>query len=723
MYLCEIDYLDPVTMAVSTLRFSSGDGGYVTYPDDDPANTFYEPRLKTPNNYEVHVFRDGITGGCAEGGFGTAQFMNHDGYFDQFATKCFDGQKFRLLYGQQGAHYADFIVVLTATMAQPEFIWNYFNLKVRDYTQLFARAASQRVYLGNNTASYSSTVVQGIEGTIDDLMGQTKPLCFGRCLNVKPAYVSQQNEIFQVHDGPIHAITAVYSNGVALELDTTQGTSGYCATLAALQAASPAEGKYCTCLARGLLRITGVADTNITCSVQGCSDGPDGYTETVSGLVKLLAANYARRKRTNICSYSETPSHASWVKTGFTVGVAAPTAPIAGMTTAKLTGATGSSYAKTLAVGTGVYMAGWFVLADTTTQVQIKGYNPSATGNNILAKFDLSTGLVTDLQTNGNAVGPQYTADGFITDAGVIAYEDNWLFVWAAGQPDEEFSSATFELSSLNGTSLYVGGAQIEAYNTPSIYTGPTLADPVSAYDPAIAPELDTDSFAALSGLTAPVGYYVPPGGGDTVGSIIQALCDSLGCYTAINRDGKLAIGRLTQPASDATPVATYTEQEILQDSIDSSAPFDSTDGAPAYRVTLEAVKNWTTLSKSDVATSLWTSAPMWVMWLGKETRKIVAEDATVLARHPLASEITKTTLLVTQADALAEGRRLLAYYSSRLQRYSFSIKQELANFVNIGDVICLNISRFGLDSGQNFVVIGITETLESGRISLEVLG
>ncbi|MDZ7870790.1 MAG: hypothetical protein U5L02_16590 [Rheinheimera sp.] len=46
--------------------------------------------------------------------------------------------------------------------------------------------------------------------------GQPVPICLGRCFNVSPALINEATRTYQVHDGAIHAITAVRENGVAI---------------------------------------------------------------------------------------------------------------------------------------------------------------------------------------------------------------------------------------------------------------------------------------------------------------------------------------------------------------------------------------------------------------------------------------------------------------------------------------------------------------------------
>ncbi|WP_029458263.1 phage head spike fiber domain-containing protein [Solidesulfovibrio alcoholivorans] len=742
VFLMEVTVLNPKTREQSILHFSSGGGGYVTDPTDNPANTWYEPRIKIPLNWESKVFSDGLTAGGGDGGYGTAQLMNHDGFFDDFMGHCFDGQQVRLLLGWNGNPYSTFAVILTGVMCQPEFTWNYCNIKIRDYSKYFDKALSQYVYLGNNVAG------AGIEGTTDDLMGKTKPLAFGRCFNVTPANVSASYMLYQVHNGPIKAVDAVYTDAVALSLDTAHGGDGSggagdFASIASLTAADISEGTFQTCLAKGIFKIAGSVSSGITADVRGCARG-GVYVNTVAGILRRIVESYVRRKRTNLCPKSETFSDSGWVVTGMVKGTAAPTPPRVGMGTMRLTEDTSTGthgLSRILDLSTGMYAESIFILPDVNRKlVRVRLSNPANAANNCLADIDLASGSVLVKEANGTAVGPQYEATGFITDGGVYAEEDGWSRVWVAGQPDETFSSLKMEVVLLSGTpssyvESYVGdgvsgccvaGAQIDADSSPTLYTGPTDTAPASGYDPEVGPALNEASFAALAALGSAdyeVGYFIPPGDTTTIADVMAALAASAGVWWAFNRSGEMIVGQLARAAAAASPAATFTACEIIQDSFDRSAPYDTDDGVQAYRVALQAVKNWTTQQKSAVATFLWTDNPTRVDWLGKDFREVRAEDLTTLANHPLACEIQVTTYITNQTDALAEAKRLLAYYSDRLDRFSFKVPMSEAATLVIGDVVAIQYARFGLDAGKNFILVGITETHEIGTATLEVLG
>lgn len=103
------------------------------------------------------------------------------------------------------------------------------------------------------------------------LEGRPKPLCFGHCLNLTPVQVSPSLLVYQVHDGPIHAIDAVYNRGVALA--TNQYTVDLLhGTFTLLQ--SPGEGGA------------------ITADVRGDVLGAYGYLTSVSAIAHRVVTTY-----------------------------------------------------------------------------------------------------------------------------------------------------------------------------------------------------------------------------------------------------------------------------------------------------------------------------------------------------------------------------------------------------------------------------------------------
>jgi hypothetical protein len=128
------------------------------------------------------------------------------------------------------------------------------------------------------------------------LSGKRKPKSWGYTDNVTPALVDPVLKLFQVHDGPVQAITAVYSRGASVTFDQDY------ATAALLNAATIPGGKYATCLATGLFRVNFVLEGDITADVQGDKTGgvfvstsADIVQRVVSGVpgISIDAASFA----------------------------------------------------------------------------------------------------------------------------------------------------------------------------------------------------------------------------------------------------------------------------------------------------------------------------------------------------------------------------------------------------------------------------------------------
>jgi hypothetical protein len=138
------------------------------------------------------------------------------------------------------------------------------RISIRDNAFKLDVPASLNVYGGTGSA----------DGTAD-MAGKRKPLAFGVVNNITPAQVNPANLTYQVHDGAVNAIPAVYDSGYALS-----GPDADYASYAALAAATITNGHYATAKAVGLFRLGSAPNGLITCDVQGDSGGSGGYITT-----------------------------------------------------------------------------------------------------------------------------------------------------------------------------------------------------------------------------------------------------------------------------------------------------------------------------------------------------------------------------------------------------------------------------------------------------------
>lgn len=223
---------------------------------------------------------------------------------------------------------------------------------------------------------------------------------------------------------------------------------------------------------------------------------------------------------------------------------------------------------------------------------------------------------------------------------------------------------------------------------------------------------------AALDALNpAPIGYWMPPEDQTTL-LAVQRVLGSIGASIVPDRLGVYRMMRFGAPSG--YPVATLTPAEILEGKINLLATGDEGRGVPAWRVTVQYARNWYPMDRDnlDVDTSEAFKAFATAEW-----RSAVAEDPGVKAVHRLASDLTFETYLTEEADALAEANRQLLLHSVPRERFQVQVKSFLVERVELASTVRLQLDRFGLGAGKDFVTIGLAENFASGNTTLDLWG
>lgn len=715
----EVYYLDPSTNTQGCLRLSTS-VGFHSKPTDNPANAFYRPRLASVCDYQCTVLKDGLTCGAADGGYGETQVQNDDGFFDEYADMIFDGQPVRLLRGPHDGSYADFTVIISGVQCAPLFQWDKVSIKVRDYTELFDKTISPTLYLGNNVGGV------GFEGTPEDLINQTKPTSWGYCKNVPAACISSSWMIFQVHDASVEEIVVVRIDGLAQTRNTTLGNNGDFATpqelvTAATDAGAALEGKFITCHAAGMFAIYGGQSSGVTADVKG--DNTNGYAQTVGAILYNVIKTRTCTPFRNLLLYNDDKTNGAWQTTG-TVELSTTLPPIDGMTVTRLEG---GSVSQELSLKTEMYCYSDFFKSDGCETFEMKIVSAASEDDYVSASFSLSDGTRLTVSSAGTAVGPQYSATGFITQAEIFAETDGWYRAFVAGQPAESFTGLKVRITPLTGTGLLVGGGALEVSASPHKYPGKTLDAPIVGYDPDISmmPAMNKELFDALdTAFPYPVGLYTASGDTSTIGDVMGAIADSFLASWFWDRSGVVGCGYfnpVTLPT--ATPVVVFDESNIIQGSLNQTMAFDNSDGTPAYRVTVRGNQNFSTVDKANVASSLWESDPMLVMWLQEQYREFRAESFATLAKHPLACALSFDTCITYQSDCVTEAKRRLAIYGGGLRRFAFTTTIPYSEKLTTWSIVRIVHPRFKLSAGRNFFVTSISESHSAGTAAIEVLG
>lgn len=280
IYLAHVTVYDPALPGERVLRYATG-AGFVTgadaarRPAGVAAHVHYEPRIKQPAAMRRDCFTKGATGGASQVGYGELVLVNTDGALDGYLEYGLDGRSVEILVGHMAPWQAPlFTTVLRGTMEQPRIGWDSVSIRLRDrQAELDVPLQSTR-YAGNNS------LPNGLEGVAGDLVGKPKPLAFGKVFNAPAPCVNTSKLTYQVNDGAVADIPAVYDKGAALSKGSNYATSS------ALQAATVAAGTYATCFSEGYFRLgsspVGLVTADI---VQGAAAG----NRTAAQVAKAIA--------------------------------------------------------------------------------------------------------------------------------------------------------------------------------------------------------------------------------------------------------------------------------------------------------------------------------------------------------------------------------------------------------------------------------------------------
>ncbi len=258
---------------IKTLRYSTHK--FVTSGTDTPPHVWFDPRLTARPSLTRLAFGNGVLGEPGEVGDGILTLANEDQALATWLSLGLDGRAVTIRVGEAGGAYpTDYPIWMKGTLSAPQVGTSSATLRLRDKTRVLDLPLHLNRYAGTNSAG------SGAEGEATDIKGQVKPYGFGRVKHAPAILVNTQKWIYQVHDGAIQAIDAVYDKGLALTSD------GDVANLAALEAWVPVAGRFKTCLALGLVRIHTEPNKPLTVSFQGNATG--SYINKTGAIIQRI---------------------------------------------------------------------------------------------------------------------------------------------------------------------------------------------------------------------------------------------------------------------------------------------------------------------------------------------------------------------------------------------------------------------------------------------------
>jgi len=265
LYLVEATASTDAAGTTATLRYANR--GYTTEPGDVPANTNYLPDIAPDGTGTItrELFSGDKTSGASRIGFGEIQLINTDGHLDALLGFSFSSRPLLVKTGVPGQAFNTLQTVLKATVSQVELTKRRVSIIIKDRQYELDRQHQRTVFAGNNA------LPAGVEGAAD-LKGKPKPYLLGRAFNIAPPLVNTSRLIYQVADGGLTSVDAVYDGGVPLTAGATY------ATLADLQATAPAAGQYRVFRAGGYFRLGSAPVFQITCDATNGANAADRTT-------------------------------------------------------------------------------------------------------------------------------------------------------------------------------------------------------------------------------------------------------------------------------------------------------------------------------------------------------------------------------------------------------------------------------------------------------------
>lgn len=278
-------------MSAGTLYYSTE--GYQSKPSDTPSNQAYDDRLPSAGSIERHMFSggDGLSGGTTSGtssvGIGSITINNGAPYDTDEYIDFIRGISLRDVTIKRVVNLTDTLASATtlfvgkAGQIDSTRALDSLSVSIRDRLQDL-----NKPLLINRYAGTSTSIGLGIEGEVD-LKDKVKPKLWGRRNNIPVIAVNVYDLIYQVSDGPVSAISAVYDGGITL---TNVGDFG---NLSALLGATVIPGQYATCVASGIFRLGGQAFGQITSDVtEGAALSDRTAGQLVSRMLAWLQSMY-----------------------------------------------------------------------------------------------------------------------------------------------------------------------------------------------------------------------------------------------------------------------------------------------------------------------------------------------------------------------------------------------------------------------------------------------
>lgn len=272
IYTAEITAWNSTLAAEETHYFSTA--SLVTGAADTPAHTAFQPRIIQPALLREQMFTNLADLAHSQLSYGELIIANPDGALDTLYRQPIAGRTLIIRAGEPGTDYpGDWTTVFRGTVGSVSAGLSQLSFRVRSAQAMLETPLQPNLYAGDNA------LPAGLEG--DSTLRETrKPLCYGQVFNVSPPCVNTSRLIYQVNDGAVASVDAVYDQGLAL----TAGTAYTDQT--DMETNAPSAGYYRAWLAGGYVRLGSTPTGALTADV---TQGAVAADRTAAQLLKALA--------------------------------------------------------------------------------------------------------------------------------------------------------------------------------------------------------------------------------------------------------------------------------------------------------------------------------------------------------------------------------------------------------------------------------------------------
>ena len=715
-YLLVAQPYDPVGLALVTLRLSTN--GYTTKPSDPTLpNELFRNRLVRPLNIQTSVLTGGRLRPSALPSFGEIEIANQDrvhrttgatyGDLDTIVEYSWPRRSLNVLVGHETFFFSEFGSIFNGTAEDVTWDQETIKLRLRGYEYRLQKPIQATKYRGMG-------MQVRLDGVDDYLSGSVSCPAGAMTMEVRvtPTGSSGSDALMNWRNGVAAGLRLLYFNGANQPLFAVRNDSG-----TVYETGSPPT------LAAGVSAcVTGVlnlATNKIGLLVDGVLVGTEttvtGTFNTVLGTLALgrLADSASfffpgEEDEARVWSYARTAEQTQADMTRELLGTETGLVYYnkindgTGTTATATVGANLTLNGGAAWVGTiegGLDLAGKYK-ALTYGQVRQRRAVLVDSINLIYQVHDRacqSISLVEDKKVALTAAGD--VADLYATTVTAGQYKTDLArgLIRLGTKPDGE---VTCEVQG-DSTGGYVSTAADIIRRLITRHGG--LLDPS---------EIDIGAIARANTANSSVHGYATDIEPESLDEIVGKLANSIGAWWTYTRPGLFTMRRLEAPSS---PIGTIAEKDVRVGGVSRlpSAPPSKTQRL-GYR------RNWIPMRPEAVATSLTAEQK----GLAAETYRYATATgaSSIQTAYADAEDVDAESYMDTLANAQAEADRRQTLWGVPRDIYSVPLANGLFQY-NLGDTWTLTIPRFGLSTGQPFVVVGITEDVAADEVTLELWG